>query len=260
MDDEPEHFWEHVRINLSVGRLRLVFAADAIPADLRRIVEFMNEQMSRPRCSHSRSGNTVRTGRRRQTLVSRVFGWTAAAQRRKDPGSAQAAWTREDFRRMLPKPQFEVASARPGSSRRPSRIRARLEVGLAPVGGRLPGRSRLQRCLIELAAEAPVKLAINWRPSAARPARARGAGGPRFTSRRQGDVREGLPESASRGGDDRLTHATSEGASMAPRWPLELDSSEKRSSVFGPSLTRCGAIASRRLRCSLFSADRRTPV
>lgn len=41
-----EEFWTRVESNLQAGRLRLVFVADVIPATLRRIIEFLNEQMT----------------------------------------------------------------------------------------------------------------------------------------------------------------------------------------------------------------------
>ena len=44
-DDDTDAFWERVRTNLQAGRMRLVFVADVIPRELRRIVEFLNEQM-----------------------------------------------------------------------------------------------------------------------------------------------------------------------------------------------------------------------
>lgn len=47
--DDPEAsadaFWRKVEANLGSGRIRLVFVADRIPSELRRIVEFLNEQM-----------------------------------------------------------------------------------------------------------------------------------------------------------------------------------------------------------------------
>lgn len=46
-DSETEDFWRRVDANLRAGRIRLVFVADQIPAELRRIVEFLNEQMPR---------------------------------------------------------------------------------------------------------------------------------------------------------------------------------------------------------------------
>ena len=111
VDMEPRHFWEHVRVNMSVGRMRLIFAADAIPAPLQRIVEFLNEQMSPTEVLALEIRQYVDEAGRQHTLVTRVFGWTAAAQRRKGRGPARAAWTWEDFRRALPKPQFDVAQA-----------------------------------------------------------------------------------------------------------------------------------------------------
>lgn len=42
---EPDAFWEQVDANFTAGRMKLVFVADAIPRELARIVEFLNEQM-----------------------------------------------------------------------------------------------------------------------------------------------------------------------------------------------------------------------
>ena len=38
-------FWQQVKTNLQAGRIRMLFVADVIPGMLRRIVEFLNEQM-----------------------------------------------------------------------------------------------------------------------------------------------------------------------------------------------------------------------
>ena len=42
---DAETFWQQVAANLNAGRIRLVFVADEIPRELRRVVEFLNEQM-----------------------------------------------------------------------------------------------------------------------------------------------------------------------------------------------------------------------
>ncbi|MDP9372174.1 MAG: hypothetical protein M3Q65_06910 [Chloroflexota bacterium] len=42
---EPEQFWQQVKTNLQAGKIRLVFVADEIPVELRRVVEFLREQM-----------------------------------------------------------------------------------------------------------------------------------------------------------------------------------------------------------------------
>lgn len=40
-----ESFWSDIRENLQQGRMRLLFVADAIPSELRRIIEFLNDHM-----------------------------------------------------------------------------------------------------------------------------------------------------------------------------------------------------------------------
>ncbi len=44
-DGDLQMFWQTVKTNLQAGRVRLVFVADEIPGELRRIVEFLNSQM-----------------------------------------------------------------------------------------------------------------------------------------------------------------------------------------------------------------------
>lgn len=42
-DTAVEQFWANVELNLQAGRVRLVFVAERIPRELRRLVEFMNK-------------------------------------------------------------------------------------------------------------------------------------------------------------------------------------------------------------------------
>uniref|UniRef100_A0A7C3A9T1 DUF4268 domain-containing protein n=2 Tax=Thermorudis TaxID=1649508 RepID=A0A7C3A9T1_9BACT len=42
---DPERFWQAVETNLRMGRIRLIFVADTIPPELKRIVEFLSRQM-----------------------------------------------------------------------------------------------------------------------------------------------------------------------------------------------------------------------
>ena len=44
-ETDPDYFWNTVKTNLQAGKIRLIFAADTIPNRLRRVVEFLNEQM-----------------------------------------------------------------------------------------------------------------------------------------------------------------------------------------------------------------------
>lgn len=75
---ESDAFWQLVQRNLTDGRIRLVFLADEIPSELQRIIEFLNEQMSRTEVI----GVEVRqhVGGGHQTLVPRVIGATAQAR------------------------------------------------------------------------------------------------------------------------------------------------------------------------------------
>jgi hypothetical protein len=45
-DVDPNEFWKAVEGNLATGRIRMVFVGDALPAELVRIIEFLNEQMN----------------------------------------------------------------------------------------------------------------------------------------------------------------------------------------------------------------------
>ncbi|HEY1780020.1 MAG TPA: hypothetical protein VGG79_06245 [Roseiarcus sp.] len=45
-EGEAESFWQQVGANLRSGRIRMVFVADRIHQELRRIIEFLNEQMT----------------------------------------------------------------------------------------------------------------------------------------------------------------------------------------------------------------------
>lgn len=42
---EVEAYWQKVDANLRAGRVRLMFVADEVPRELRRLVEFLNQQM-----------------------------------------------------------------------------------------------------------------------------------------------------------------------------------------------------------------------
>ncbi len=44
-DADPNDFWQRAETNLRAGKIRLLFVADEIPLELRRIIEFLNAQM-----------------------------------------------------------------------------------------------------------------------------------------------------------------------------------------------------------------------
>ncbi len=78
---DADDFWTTVEDNLRSGRLRLVFVADHIPDTLRRIIEFLNEQMDRTEVIGVEVQQYL--GGEHATLVPRVLGRTTAAQRKK---------------------------------------------------------------------------------------------------------------------------------------------------------------------------------
>ena len=76
-DNDGEDFWAQVDANLSAGRLRLVVAADEIPRELARIIEFLNEQMRATVLAVELRYFEASDGRR--TLAPKVIGQTERA-------------------------------------------------------------------------------------------------------------------------------------------------------------------------------------
>ena len=84
---QPDAFWGQVDLNLRAGRIRMVFVADIIHPELKRIVEFLNKQMSPADVLAIELRHY--TGQGLRTLVPRVIGLTAEAEQRKS-GTAKS--------------------------------------------------------------------------------------------------------------------------------------------------------------------------
>lgn len=82
IDANEDKFWQKVKTNLQAGKIRLVFVAEDIPAELRRIVEFLNEQMDPVEILALEIKQYVSQEGLR-TLVPRVIGQTTEAQLKK---------------------------------------------------------------------------------------------------------------------------------------------------------------------------------
>jgi hypothetical protein len=97
-DEDPERFWSSVGVNLKAGKLRLIFVADEIPPELRRIVEFLNEQMNRTEVLALEVRQYVEQGGTRLTLVPRLIGETEAARQAKGTSVRRVKnrWGEED--------------------------------------------------------------------------------------------------------------------------------------------------------------------
>jgi hypothetical protein len=90
-----EEFWQRVKTNLQAGRIRMVFVADVIPPELRRIVEFLNSQMDPAEVLAVEIKQFV--GQGLKTLVPRLIGQTVEAERKKGRSAAEKQWDEVSF-------------------------------------------------------------------------------------------------------------------------------------------------------------------
>lgn len=113
-EQDTQSFWQQAKTNLQAGKVRLLFVADEIPAELRRIVEFLNQQMDPAEVLAIEikrySGPGV------STLVPVVVGQTVAAQQRRAglrATTAKRQWDEPSFFQELhatrTAPEVEVA-------------------------------------------------------------------------------------------------------------------------------------------------------
>jgi len=93
--DEVDQFWEKLKTNLQIGKVRLIFVADSIPKELKRIVEFLNEQMSPAEVLAVEIPQFVGEGLK--TLTPRVVGQTSKAEIKKSGGSQERQWDESSF-------------------------------------------------------------------------------------------------------------------------------------------------------------------
>jgi hypothetical protein len=105
-----EEFWQKVKTNLQAGRIRLLFVADEIPTELRRVVEFLNGQMDPAVVLALEVKQFV--GQGMKTLVPRVLGQTEAARQKKNPERTEVRqWDEESFFADLRRRHGEPAEA-----------------------------------------------------------------------------------------------------------------------------------------------------
>ena len=93
-------FWQKTKDNLHAGKIRLLFVADSIPKELRRIVEFLNEQMAPAEILAVEIKQF--SGQDFKSLVSRVYGQTEEARTKKNISDAsERKWNEESFFKEL---------------------------------------------------------------------------------------------------------------------------------------------------------------
>jgi len=93
-DINYDEFWEKVEVNLNAGKIRLLFVADKIPYELKRIVEFLNEQMNPAEVLAVEIKQY--SGGEQKTLVPKVIGLTSKAQKKKSTLPSKR-WDEESF-------------------------------------------------------------------------------------------------------------------------------------------------------------------
>lgn len=87
-------FWQLVKTNLQAGRIRLLFVADLIPVELRRIVEFLNVQMAPAEVLALELRQYEGEGLK--TLVPIIYGQTEQAQQRKGTAETGSEWSEDE--------------------------------------------------------------------------------------------------------------------------------------------------------------------
>jgi len=90
-----------VKTNLKAGRIRLLFVADQIPDELKRIVEFLNAQMDPAEVLALELRRF--DGEGLKTIVPVVYGRTEVARRSKGSVRPARRWDRESFFAALEK-------------------------------------------------------------------------------------------------------------------------------------------------------------
>lgn len=92
--DKVEAYWKTVFDNLKTGQVRLVFVADQIPKELRRIIEFLNEHMQDVEVLGVEMPQYVGAGL--TSIVPKVIGKTTVAEQTKRTASGRQ-WDEESF-------------------------------------------------------------------------------------------------------------------------------------------------------------------
>ncbi|WKZ83187.1 MAG: hypothetical protein QY307_02745 [Acidimicrobiia bacterium] len=93
--DDPEEFWSNVAANIEAGRVRLLFVADRLPVELRRVIEFWNQHTDPVEVL----GLEVRqfVGEDLVTFVPQVYGQTIRATEKKTRRGPARQWDEGSF-------------------------------------------------------------------------------------------------------------------------------------------------------------------
>jgi hypothetical protein len=106
---DPASFWAQVKTNLQAGKIRMLFVSDVIPPELRRIVEFLNQQMDPAEVLAVEIKQFAGEGLR--TLVPRVIGQSAEAEQKKKPAGERRQWDEASFFQELARRRDDAGAA-----------------------------------------------------------------------------------------------------------------------------------------------------
>ena len=121
-DTELEEFWQKIKTNLQAGKVRLIFVSDKIPTELRRIVEFLNQQMDPAEVLAVEIKQYVSQDSSSKTLVPRIIGQTVEAQQRKSGTAGESSEKKKAYQAFFQKlidelrEQHDFTKARAGLS------------------------------------------------------------------------------------------------------------------------------------------------
>lgn len=132
--EDVDDFWQRVDTNLQAERFRLVFVSDSIGAELRRIIEFLNSQLSRTEVLAIEVKQYTDAEGAHQTIVPRVVGDTAEARAVKRPASRAERLDRETLLARL-REQSGPAAEAAGAVLDWAETEPRLEVRYTPTSG-----------------------------------------------------------------------------------------------------------------------------
>lgn len=94
---DEEQFWQQVKTNLQAGKIRLVFVTDRVPAELQRVVEFLNKQMDPAEVLAVEIKQYISEDGMK-TLASNVIGQTAEAlQKKSSTARERRQWNERSF-------------------------------------------------------------------------------------------------------------------------------------------------------------------
>jgi hypothetical protein len=151
--EDVDDFWQMVDTNLRAERFRLVFVSDSIGAELRRIIEFLNGQLSRTEVLAIEVKQYTDAEGAHQTIVPRVVGDTAEARAVKRPTARGELLDRETLVAGIREQSVPAADAAEGI------------LDWAERDPRLDTRYTRTRVVIETAGRRLLKFSLTQRPT-----------------------------------------------------------------------------------------------